>query len=163
GFLVRKSECAAVLGAQPNATGDQHSDQCERAAARPDRLRDFPQARRQGRERRNDPVCLRPDVRWRFPPPERTDGDIAANCHDRVSAPVVPVRARDRCNLGAQWGLPTPAARPGRLRRALSAACGPDAGGTANAAVELAIYSSPAWLTAARRIDSICDIGSVAV
>ncbi len=31
----------------------------------------------------------------------RTGGDIAANCHDRVSASVVPVRARDRRNLGA--------------------------------------------------------------
>src|SRR5262249_29186648 len=61
------------------------------------------------------------------------------NRHDRVSAPVVPVRARDRRHVRTQRRLPAAPARSSRFRRALSAARGPGAGGAANAHVELAI------------------------
>ena len=46
-----------------------------------------------------------------FRAPERTAGDAAAARDDRVPAPVVPVRARDRRHRGAQRWLPAAPAR----------------------------------------------------
>ncbi len=68
-----------------------------------------------------------------------TGGDGAASRHDRMPAPVISIRARDRRNIGAQWWLSPAPARSGRFRRAVSAARGANAGGATNDAVELEI------------------------
>ena len=63
---------------------------------------------------------------------QRAGGDTATARHDRVPASAVPVRARDRRQRGAQRRLPPAPARSRRFRRALSAACGKNAGGAAH-------------------------------
>src|SRR5262249_1738313 len=68
---------------------------------------------------------------------ERAGRDAAAARYDRVSTPVVPIRARDRRNIGAQWWFSPAAARPCRFRRVVSAARGADAGHASKHAVEL--------------------------
>ncbi len=90
--------------------------------------------------REHTAVRLRPALCRRIPHPERAAGQPARRDHDRVPAPVVPVRTRADRDRGAQWRVPAADDRSGGFRRALPPEAG-RAAAPAGSAARLALLT----------------------